>query len=135
MYEVSYDLGTPYLQWEEGMYSSFDLGVPAQEQQPLRESPLLQARAARGAARFIRAGFQGPVPQPHPTPTPRPPSQPRPTPAPTRSWARCSFAPCAFFGVGCVVVNILDAETLAGPCFAWGCGASMSACMYGTIYH
>jgi len=51
-----------------------------------------------------------------------------------RAWARCSFAWCGGAGIACVAVNIWNAELLAGPCFAVGCGTSMIGCTWGTLW-
>jgi hypothetical protein len=138
VFEVSFDLGVPYLQYEPGMYTGFDLGVPIQEHQPSYELrreqlDLLYQVTSLDRRAFKPVGFQIRSDRNF-YPPPRPPSQPRPVPAPVRAWARCSFAPCSFFGGGCIVANLWNADLLAGPCFALGCGGAMAACTYGTLY-
>jgi hypothetical protein len=102
---------------EPGMYTNVELGTPLQQQSDQlterqnnkRDSLLRQVRLMKAS---VAQGGQARI----------------------RGWARCSFAWCAGAGVACVGANIWNAELLAGPCFAAGCGASMIGCTWGTIW-
>lgn len=99
---------------EPGMYTEYNWGN-TREQQPT-DYQYMSKSDSHNRPEFVKAGFM------------------QSRRARIRAWARCSFAWCAGAGIVCVGVNIWNAELLAGPCFAVGCGGAMVGCTWGTIW-
>jgi hypothetical protein len=101
---------------EPGMYTDYNWGT-TREEQPSGYMYMTRSNKANSqGSKFVKAGFV------------------QSRRARVRAWARCSFAWCAGAGVTCVGINLWNAELLAGPCFAVGCGTSMIGCTWGTIW-
>jgi len=101
---------------EPGMYTDYTWGTTRAEQ-PAGYMYMTRSNKANSQdGKFVKASFV------------------QSRRARVRAWARCSFAWCAGAGIACVGVNLWNAEILAGPCFAVGCGTSMIGCTWGTIW-
>lgn len=101
---------------EPGMYTDYNWGT-TREAQP--EGYMYTSRSNKANSqdgKFVKASFV------------------QSRRARVRAWARCSFAWCGGAGITCVAVNIWNAELLAGPCFALGCGTSVIGCSWGTLW-
>jgi hypothetical protein len=102
---------------EPGMYTDYNWGTTREAQPPEYQNISKSNEAAsHDKAKFVKAGFV------------------QSRRARVRAWARCSFAWCGGAGIVCVGVNLWNAEILAGPCFAVGCGGSMVGCTWGTLW-
>ncbi|HEX8495429.1 MAG TPA: hypothetical protein VF658_21640 [Pyrinomonadaceae bacterium] len=101
---------------EPGMYTDYSWGE-TREQQPQEYMYMTKSNkaGAHDGMSIVKAGLQS-------------------RRARIRAWARCSFAWCGGAAVGCIAVNLWNAELLAGPCFAVGCITSAIGCTWGTLW-
>jgi hypothetical protein len=155
VYEVGFEGGVPYLNWEPGMYTGFDLGTPLNSQEPPPTqlldwqqydpsfnpsrgtgegggpSPALEQPMARlSKISFTRNSFSRPQAGDrggdYRYRNGRCPCDPPPA---VRRWASCTAAGCSGAAVSCGIAGPFTAA-----CFSSRCAGVVVACAVGGLF-